>query len=82
MDVNFMAVAQRSLLTFDGIIDRLKCIGSDLKDKRVGKNKRYDMQSVLLSAFSVFYLQCPSFLAHQKSMENDKVIATLRLYLE
>jgi hypothetical protein len=41
-------------------------------DKRTGKNLIYTMEDAALGAFSVFFTQCPSFLAHQKSMEEAK----------
>jgi hypothetical protein len=41
-------------------------------DKRTGKNLIYTMEDAALGAFSVFFTQCPSFLAHQKSMEETK----------
>ena len=37
-------------------------------DVRTGKNKVYEVRDTVLSAFSVFFMQCPSFLAHQKAM--------------
>ena len=37
-------------------------------DVRTGKNKVYEVRDAVLSAFSVFFMQCPSFLAHQKAM--------------
>jgi hypothetical protein len=39
-----------------------------LPDKRVGSNQFIQMKDVGLSAFSVFFLQCPSFLEHQRAM--------------
>jgi hypothetical protein len=41
-------------------------------DKRNGENKQYNIEDIALSAFSVFFTQSPSFLAFQKSMQNDK----------
>lgn len=37
-----------------------------LPDKRTGKNGRYTMADLGLAAFSVFLMQSPSFLAHQR----------------
>jgi hypothetical protein len=37
-----------------------------LPDKRSGRNTRYGMADIGLSAFSVFFMQSPSFLAHQR----------------
>lgn len=43
-----------------------------LPDKRTGKNTRYGMEDVALSAFSVFFTQTPSFLEFQRTMEKSK----------
>jgi len=45
---------------------------SSLPDKRTGKNTRYGMEDVALSAFSVFFTQTPSFLAYQRKMADRK----------
>ena len=37
-------------------------------DQRTGNNTTYSMQDIGMAAFSVFYTQNPSFLAHQKAM--------------
>ena len=39
---------------------------------RTGKNTVYEVRDAVLSAFSVFFMQCPSFLAHQKAMRTRK----------
>src|SRR3954466_11224792 len=39
-------------------------------DKRRGTNGRYTMADLGLAAFSVFFPQRPSFLAHQRQLEN------------
>lgn len=41
-------------------------------DPRKGKNRRYSMQDIVLSAFSVFFSQSPSFLSYQRSMQQNK----------
>jgi hypothetical protein len=41
-------------------------------DPRTGKNTRYSMRDVALSAFSVFFTQSPSFLLYQRSMQRNK----------
>jgi hypothetical protein len=38
-------------------------------DKRTGKNTHYKIEDAALSAFSVFFLQTPSFLAFQREMQ-------------
>jgi hypothetical protein len=58
--------------SFDEIITYFKSILERFPDKRTGKNKRYQIVDVALSAFSVFFTQTPSFLAHQRTMEQNK----------
>lgn len=41
-------------------------------DSRTGANTRYTIRDIGLSAFSVFFSQSPSFLAHQQSMQQSK----------
>jgi len=58
--------------SFDEIITYFKSVLEDFPDKRTGKNKRYQIIDVALSAFSVFFTQTPSFLAYQRTMEQNK----------
>lgn len=37
-------------------------------DVRTGKNTVYEVRDAVLSAFSMFFMQCPSFLAHKRAM--------------
>jgi hypothetical protein len=41
-------------------------------DPRKGKNCRYTLRTLVLSAFSVFFTQSPSFLSYQRSMQRNK----------
>lgn len=41
-------------------------------DKRTGQNTVYTMKDIGLAAFSVFFTQSPSFLAHQTAMAETK----------
>jgi len=41
-------------------------------DVRRGKNLQYSMQDIARSAFAVFFVQSPSFLAHQKLMQQAR----------
>ena len=45
---------------------RERCAG--LPDRRTGSNGRYSMMDIGLAAFSVFFMQSPSFLAHQEAL--------------
>lgn len=61
-----------SLKRFDQLVGELRSCLADLSDKRTGTNTQYSMETIGLSAFSVFFTQCPSFLAYQKAMEKNK----------
>ena len=61
-----------SLRGFDQLVGELRRTLAVLPDKRTGSNTQYSMETIGLSAFSVFFTQCPSFLAHQKAMEQNK----------
>lgn len=50
----------------------LKEAFSAIPEHRGGQNKRYEITDAGLSAFSVFFMQSPSFLAHQREMERRK----------
>lgn len=59
-------------LQFDRLIAALRENAGALPDRRVGKNTHYDMVDIALSAFSVFFLQSPSFLEFQRTMGRSK----------
>lgn len=59
-------------LALSHLINRLEEVLEDCPDKRNGKNTRYDLSDAGLGAFSVFFIQSPSFLAHQRAMQVDK----------
>ena len=59
-------------LEFNNLISFLKFSFSILPDARPGFNTIYNMQDAALSAFSVFFTQCPSFLAYQTQMQETK----------
>lgn len=46
---------------------RAACAG--LADKRKGESGHYTMADIGMAAFSVFFMQSPSFLAHQRALE-------------
>jgi len=45
---------------------------ASLPDNRTGSNTQYSMQDAGLAAFSVFFMQSPSFLSAQQAMEKRK----------
>jgi len=61
-----------SMQRFDQLIGSIRARLGSFHDRRTGKNKQYTMEDIGLSAFAVFYTQCPSFLAAQKAMEENK----------
>lgn len=56
----------------DDLIATLRDACLSFDDKRRGRNSRYTMADIGLSAFSVFFMQSPSFLAHQKVLEGRR----------
>lgn len=53
----------------------IKCLEQaceEFPDLRTGKNRVYELRDVGMSAFSVFFTQSPSFLAHQRDMKLRK----------
>lgn len=56
-------------LTLDGITKLIRGTFETFVDPRKGKNTSYTMIDAALSAFSVFFMQSPSFLEYQRSLE-------------
>ena len=54
------------------MIRRLEQSCEEFPDLRTGKNSLYKKRDVGMSAFSVFFTQSPSFLAHQRDMKLRK----------
>ena len=54
---------------FDHLIERWRAVVTGLPDRRTGENCSYRMADIALSAFAVFFTQCPSFLSFQQNME-------------
>lgn len=52
----------------EGYIEALRDRCAGLPDRRTGSNGRYTMADIGLAAFSLFFMQSPSFLAHQKAL--------------
>jgi len=61
--------AKRIVFTFDEMITTLRLSMTTFPDNRTGKNIRYEIMDAASGAFSVFFTQCPSFLSHQKLMQ-------------
>ena len=60
------------LLDFDNLVAKFQHQLEHLPDHRNGKNISYSLKDAALAAFSVFFTQSPSFLAHQRAMETSK----------
>ena len=65
MSVPFGPVA----LTLEDITRELRSTFGQFTDPRRGKNTRYTLVDAGLSAFSVFFMQSPSFLNYQRCLE-------------
>ena len=53
----------------DSLLGSLRGCLDGFPDKRRGINTTYPMGDIGMAAFSVFFMQSPSFLAHQRHME-------------
>ena len=67
--------ARKATLTFSALINDLRELMGQFPDKRTGSNSTYRMEDVALAAFSVFFTQSPSFLAHQTAMTQSRGIS-------
>lgn len=45
---------------------------AQMPDKRIGTNRQYSMEDVGMAAFSVFFMQQPSFLAFQRTLRQNR----------
>jgi hypothetical protein len=54
------------------LIEFLRQELTELPDKRTGKNIKYQIAETVMTAFSVFFTQLPSFLEHQRLMKQQK----------
>ena len=59
-------------LSFSTLRTILTEVFQQLPDPRSGANTQYTMCDAALAAFSVFFMQCPSFLAYQRDMQRRK----------
>lgn len=62
----------KKTIGFDELVDFYRSALDHFPDKRVGMNRSYSIADAALGAFSVFFMQCPSFLAHQREMQATK----------
>ena len=59
-------------LIFDSMIQQLHETFKVLPDYRQGQNTQYDGKDATVSTFRVFFMQAPSFLAHQRDMQRKQ----------
>lgn len=59
----------RVIFTFDDMVASLRKAMGRFPDNRTGENTHYEIMDAASGAFSVFFTQCPSFLSHQKLMQ-------------
>lgn len=58
-------------LSFAVMLSYLTRVLEGVEDPRQPSNaRRYHLRDLVLGAFAVFYLQCPSFLEHQRQMQS------------
>lgn len=54
--------------TLENLLAELKGVCAGLEDKRRGADCTYTMADIGMAAFSLFFMQSPSFLAHQEAL--------------
>ena len=54
------------------LISSFRTVCEQFPDKRTGSNVRYGMGDIGMTAFSIFFMQSPSFLASQRALETDR----------
>ena len=59
-------------IKFQEMLGQLRGDLEIVPDHRTGENTRYEIADAGLSAFSIFFSQSPSFLAHQRNMKRTK----------
>lgn len=62
-------MGEKGVYAFDDMIASLRLAMQQFPDGRTGKNTQYEVMDAASGAFSVFFTQCPSFLSHQKMLQ-------------
>lgn len=62
-------MTKKVVFAFDDMIASLKRAMRTFPDGRTGRNTQYEVMDAASGAFSVFFTQCPSFLSHQKMLQ-------------
>ncbi len=58
--------------TVDTLLHAFEPIFAQLPDHRTGRNVTYTIPDAVLSAFAVFFMQSPSFLAQQQVVQRQR----------
>lgn len=66
------AMVKGKTLDFAQVMHRVREVLEQLPDARRGKNRHYRMADAGVSAFSVFFMQCASFLEYQRRMQQEQ----------
>ena len=61
----------------ESLVKQINNCMDTLPDSRIGTNTRYEMRDAALSAFSTFFMQSPSFLHQQRSMEKKRGVSNI-----
>jgi hypothetical protein len=73
---------EQMTLSFGVMLGFLQRAIAEIKDARLASNAtRYSIKDTVLSAFSVFFMQCESFLEHQRQMHSRLASLLLTLNL-
>jgi len=59
-------------LQLPALLGLLRSTASFFPDRRKGKNKQYSLETFVMTAFSAFFIQCPSFNSHKALMGQFK----------
>jgi hypothetical protein len=70
--MSFSRTTTVTKLSLPEMMAKLRQVFEEFVDPRRGKNSHYAVSDAALSAFSVFFMQCPSFLDYQRTMQETQ----------
>ena len=71
--MSYPFVPKIKTITFNELIKQTHNFFENLPDSRKGAPQaKYSVKDAALSALSIFFMQCPSFLAYQRDMQDKK----------
>lgn len=65
-------IPARQRFDFGELMGDFRALAEQLPDKRRGKNTQYKLSGMVMSAFSLFFMQNGSFLAFQRAMQSSR----------